>query len=280
MINKHINKINNSDNLKVKPFIKWLGGKRWLMPFLSKLLNGKEYYRYFEPFLGGGAFYFYFRPQRAFLSDINEDLINVYVQTRDNPALLISGLKKLGGDLYSYYHIRSCKTEHSLDRAVRFLYLNRMSFNGIYRINKDGQFNVPFGGSKRSPDILWRDNLLILASEALKAVDLRCSDFELALENAQDGDLVYCDPTYTVMHNNNGFRKYNEKCFSWADQERLAKCCKRAKQRGAIVIVSNAYHLEIQQLYKGFKSYIVERNSNLCPRSNGRKLIKEYLFIS
>ena len=108
---------------------------------------------------------------------------------------------------------------------------------------------------------------------------IQCADFEAVLDQAGKGDLVYCDPTYTTMHNNNGFRKYNEKCFSWIDQERLSNSCKRAVERGATVVVSNGYHNEIKNLYDDFTAYVVERKSVVCPNPSKRKMIQEYLFI-
>lgn len=263
----------------VNPFLKWLGGKRWLMPVLEKELSGLGYRRYIEPFLGSGSFYFYFKLTPAFLSDINDDLINTYIQVRDNPKELLKRLKVIKTDATTYYEIRKSKPTSLVSRAVRFLYLNRTAFSGIYRVNEKGQFNVPFGNYRRATEILWRDDLLINASQALQGTRIFCSDFEPALQEAGEGDFVYCDPTYTVMHNNNGFRNYNENCFSWADQERLAKSCHEAAERGATVIVSNAYHEDIEQLYEGFELVVVQRKSVICPNSAKRKTIKEYVLI-
>lgn len=263
----------------VKPFLKWLGGKRWLMPLLEQKLAGLENTRYIEPFLGGGAFYFHFGFKPALLSDINGELINTYIQVRDNLHHLLKQLKTIKADASTYYKIRNSKPTSLIDRAIRFLYLNRTAFSGIYRVNEKGQFNVPFGNYERATEILWRDDLLINASQALQSTTIFCSDFESVLKEARKGDLVYCDPTYTVMHNNNGFRKYNEKCFSWADQERLAKSCHKAADRGATVVVSNAYHQDIEHLYKGFESVVVERKSVICPYSAKRKTIREFVFI-
>jgi DNA adenine methylase len=263
-----------------RPFLKWLGGKRWLTPLIEDDLTGVEHRRYIEPFLGGGAFYFHFVFRPAFLSDINSELINAFVQVRDNMATLMSRLGMMEVDAATYYKIRSWIPEDPIDKAVRFLYLNRTSFSGIYRVNERGEFNVPFGNYGRRIEKIWEGSLLMEASIALQGANIFCADFEMALRRAKKGDLVYCDPTYTVMHNNNGFRKYNEKCFSWEDQERLAKCCHEAVRRGANVIVSNAYHYDIKRLYEGFESRVVERKSVLCPDAARRKRTQEFLFIS
>lgn len=262
------------------PFLKWLGGKRWLMPFLKEKISDLQFTRYIEPFLGGGASFFHFGLKPAFLSDINEELINTYIQIRDNPQEIIRRLKIIPVDVKSYYKLRNTKLNNPIAKAVRFLYLNRTAFSGIYRVNEKGEFNVPYGHYQNGTEILWKHSLLINASQALRGTHLFCSDFEIALNRARKGDLIYCDPTYTTMHNNNGFRKYNEKCFSWADQERLANTCHGAVSRGATVVVSNAYHSEIENLYCGFEALTVERNSVLCPDFSKRRPVKEYLFIS
>ena len=262
------------------PFIKWLGGKRWLANEISGRICGSRFNRYFEPFLGGGAVFFSLRIKPAILSDINKELVNAYIQVRDNPTLILDRLMTMTVDSRNYYEVRNLEPRDKIQKAVRFLYLNRTAFGGIYRLNGKGKFNVPYGNYERGTEILWKDELLIRASAALQGADIRCSDFEKPLDRAKEGDLVYCDPTYTTMHNNNGFRRYNEKSFSWADQERLAEACHKAASRGATIIVSNAWHEEIECLYGGFESFTVERMSVLCPYPSRRKTVREHLFIS
>lgn len=264
----------------VRPFLKWLGGKRWLMPFLEARLSYAKYSRYIEPFLGGGAPFFYIGLKPALLSDINGQLINAYIQVRDNPDEIIRRLRLIPVSAQTYHRMRILAPTSPIVRAVRFLYLNRTAFNGVYRVNRRGDFNVPFGRYRRGTKILWEQNLIVDASQALEGAHIFCSDFETPVNSAKDGDLLYCDPTYTTMHDNNGFRKYNEICFSWADQERLASACHRATARGAKVVVSNAYHHDIRNLYYGFEAIVVRRNSVLCADSAKRRSVKEYLFIS
>src|ERR1035437_1801307 len=262
-----------------KPFLKWPGGKRWLTRHLLGLLDGCSYRRYFEPFLGGGALFFALQPEMAVLSDVNSDLINVYVQVRYRPHELIRRLKELPVDKATYDRFRSANPRLRVDRAVRFLYLNRTAFGGIYRLNRQGSFNVPFGGGQRTPEPLWNQNLLVNASKALKGAQLQNSDFQELLAEAGPGDLVYCDPTYTVAHNNNGFVRYNERNFSWDDQKRLADTCQRLAREGATVLVSNADHDDIVRLYLPTRVYRLDRMSGLCPVSIKRKPTTELLLL-
>jgi len=264
----------------VQPFLRWAGGKRWLVPHLMEILSKKQFNRYLEPFLGGGAVFFGFGFKSAVLSDINNDLINTYIQVRDNPDKLRAKLSIMTADRETYYQIRRARPKEQMDIAARFLYLNRTAFAGIYRVNKNGDFNVPYGGEERTLAPLWNRDLISKASEALQGVSILTQSFEETLSQTHKGDLVYCDPTYTVAHNDNGFRRYNEKIFSWRDQELLAQYAHQAVQKGATVVVSNAYHPDIELLYKGFKAIVVERSSRLCPDIKKRRLTQEYLFFS
>ncbi|OGR00445.1 MAG: hypothetical protein A2511_10455 [Deltaproteobacteria bacterium RIFOXYD12_FULL_50_9] len=262
-----------------KPFLRWAGGKRWLLPKLIEILSKKQFNRYLEPFLGGGAVFFGFGFRTAILSDINNDLINTYIQVRDNPQELHSKLSKIEVSRQTYYEIRKARPDDPIDRAVCFLYLNRTAFAGIYRVNKKGDFNVPYGGGDRTLAPLWNGGVLFNASKLLQGVSILSQSFEKTLAQAHKGDLVYCDPIYTVTHNDNGFRRYNESIFSWRDQELLAKYAHQAAKKGATVIVSNAYHSDIKPLYKDFKAIVVERASRLCPDISKRQLAQEYLFF-
>lgn len=132
----------------VKSFLKWPGGKRWLIPHLRTLFSGWQFERYVEPFLGGGAVYFSFLPERVILSDINADLINAYWQVRDHPKELVDRLQQLPVNKQTYLEIRASDPSDSIERGVRFLYLNRTAFAGVYRLDKHGHFNVPFGGGQ------------------------------------------------------------------------------------------------------------------------------------
>ena len=148
----------------------------------------------------------------------------------------------------------------------------------MYRLNQAGEFNVPFGGGERTPAPLWESGLLRKASRALRSSKLEVCDFEDAIIRAGSGDLVYCDPTYTVAHNN-GFIRYNEKNFSWSDQKRLARCCQEAAARGATVIVTNACHHDVLKLFDPPHHFIANRYSCLCPKVEFRCAAEEYVFV-
>jgi DNA adenine methylase len=262
----------------IAPFLKWPGGKRWIATQLAELIAKNLRGRYFEPFLGGGAVFFCLAPRIATLSDINHDLINTYIQVRNDPELLIKRIKGLEISKEKYLEIRDSSPECPIERAVRFLYLNRTGFGGIYRLNSKGQFNVPYGGGERTPDVLWEKGLLSKACRVLRNRRIGVMDFEEPLGEAGVGDVVYCDPTYTVAHNYNGFVRYNEKNFSWEDQKRLAQAAMSARSRGALVIVSNAGHESILDLYPE-PPLVLERNSLVSRNISSRTVVREYLFV-
>jgi DNA adenine methylase len=233
------------------PFLKWAGGKRWLTYSTDDLLPERNTFdRYFEPFLGGGAVFFFLHPERGILSDINPDLINTYQMIRDDWKELNKILKRyqrLHSDDF-YYKMRSLSVEDPILKAARFIYLNRTCWNGLYRVNLKGEFNVPIGTKDKV--VLETDNFEEL-SERLSGFKLKVSDFEVVIDKAEEGDFLFVDPPYTVKHNLNGFIKYNENLFSWADQVRLRDAVVRAVRRGVTVLVLNADHASIRTLYKG-----------------------------
>lgn len=263
----------------VKPFLKWPGGKRWLLPYIKEVLRDRTFRTYIEPFLGGGSVFFGLRPSMAILSDINQDLISTYLQVRESPLEIVERLKVFPVDAPTYQRLREWEPSSDFDKAVRFLYLNRTAFGGMYRLNRQGRFNVPFGGGQRTPDPLWKDDLLLKASAALSNTSILSGDFEATIQTANEDDLVYCDPTYTVAHNNNGFIRYNERNFSWDDQRRLARVAAQAAQRGATVLVSNAVHQDVRDLYSTAGAHLLDRKSLLCPQPNKRRRSQEYLFV-
>ncbi len=264
----------------MEPFIKWPGGKRWLADEIVMLTKNFKYKRYIEPFLGGGAVFFKLTPLNAILADINAELINAYNQVVRNPNKLRQCLRRMPVSKKDYYEIRARIPRSRIERAVRFLYLNHTAFSGIYRLNLKGRFNVPFGGGNRTPERLWRSDILVEASKVLSQARFLVKDFEETIELAKEGDVVYCDPTYTVAHNNNGFVKYNDRIFSWSDQIRLARACENAASRGANVIISNACCKEISSLYKGWVIKVLTRTTTLCPRIEKRRKTQEFLIIS
>jgi DNA adenine methylase len=179
-----------------------------------------------------------------------------------------------------FYAIRSARAAGRYKRAAEFIYLNKTCWNGLYRVNSSGEFNVPYGLPK-TDNIVDEANLVACAS-ALDAdgVDLRCCDFEDALADAGSGDLIFLDPPYVTSHNNNGFIDYNEQLFSWADQVRLARVARELSAKGAHVLVTNAYHGEVVDLYHGFELTPVNRASTLASTASKRGRVSEALFSS
>lgn len=268
---------NGNDAVAVaQPFLKWPGGKRWLW----KTLRGfapTRFSTYFEPFLGGGAIFFSINPDVAVLSDVNPELINAHVQVRDHVEAVIAELKELSVSREDYRRMRAARFKSGLSQAVRFIYLSKTAFNGMYRVNRQGEFNVPFAGQLDRK--LFDPEVLRAASRRLQGCTVLARDFSASLNAAKRGDFVYCDPPYTVLHNNNGFLRYNERLFSWSDQERLAGLARAAVARGVFVLVSNAGTEHVRQLYRGFDTIMAQRTSciSAIPTSRGR--VSEFLFV-
>ena len=264
--------------LQCLPFLRWAGGKQWLaraMPVLAPA----SYEGYFEPFLGGGSIYFSLQPATAYLSDINAELIRTFRAIRDQPQRVIANLKRWKYDRQVFEAVRSLQTRTEPSSAARFIYLNRTAFNGIYRVNRQGQFNVPFGDFA-NPQIC-NTRRLDICSRALNETKLiEALDFEDAVFKAERGDFVYFDPPYITGHNNNGFVKWNSQLFSWADQERLASLARQLTHRGVHVLVSNADHPAVTELYDGFHRYRLERASQIGGLPSRRRRVTEILASS
>lgn len=262
----------------VLPFLKWAGGKRWLTNRYAEMLP-LEFDRYFEPFLGGGAVFFHLQPDDAFLADKNRDLINLYRQIKTNWHELERALRRLQGlhNKHYYYEERARVRKAPLYRAAQFLYLNRTCWNGLYRVNLRGEFNVPIG--TKSTVVLDTDDFEFTSS-LLKNAKLAVADFEKTLDATEKGDFAFVDPPYITRHNFNGFVKYNEDIFSWADQERLAEAVKRAAKRGVKILVTNAAHKSIRELYRGVgKHRDLDRASVLAADSANRGVTTEIAII-
>lgn len=259
----------------VQPFLKWPGGKRWVTSTLLQCFP-QSYDRYYEPFLGGGAVFFALQPIRAVLSDINLELVNTYQEVRDNVEGVINKLSRLDISRELFHQLRSKKAVDKDEVAVRLIYLSKTAFNGMYRVNHHGEFNVPFGCKPNTR--ICDDQALKMASAVLSSASILHCDFEEALGDVSAGDLVYLDPPYTMSHSNNGFVRYNEAIFSWDDQRRLASTARRLAGRGAHVFVSNAAHESILALYPDFSVVELTRSSCISASSANRIPVKEYLF--
>ncbi|MCC3372491.1 Dam family site-specific DNA-(adenine-N6)-methyltransferase [Cohnella sp. REN36] len=261
--------------IKGRPLLKWPGGKRNMLKHLLPILP-MAFNRYYEPFLGGGALFFALQPQNSFLSDCNPDLINCYREVRNNPEEVIRRLQRLENSETSYYEIRRNIPESDIDKCVRLIYLTRLSFNGIYRQNLKGEFNVPYGHRTHlSP---CDESKIFSVSRALAGADLRSVDFEDSVLDAKAGDLIYFDPPYTISKGKNGFLRYNSKIFTWDDQVRLSKVASRLVERGCSVVISNANHPSLIKLYESFNYKVIERASSIAASGEHRGQITECIF--
>ena len=235
--------------------------------------------RYFEPFLGAGSVYFNVPCHvEAKISDVISPLIECFRMVRDDPVAVHQAIGKWSVDREAYYRVRSMTSDDAATSAAQFIYLNKTAYNGLYRVNQSGSFNVPFGRPKTS-NIVGLDDLLE-ASRILgerTSIDLR--DFRDALSECAAGDFVYLDPPYVAGHRLNGFVDYNSKLFTWRDQEDLAKEFARLDSLGAYVVLSNADHESIRRLYDGFEIRSVSRKSTMAARGAARCESTEILVV-
>jgi DNA adenine methylase len=259
------------------PFLKWAGGKRWLTGLIAPhVVRGDG--TYYEPFLGSAAMYFHWQPARAVLSDTSAALVETYSAIKLDHARVALHLGRHAAlhDKEYYYRLRRtvCRTPHT--RAAQLVYLNRTCWNGLYRVNRQGLFNVP-KGTKDTVELDTDDFALV--AKALQGASILCSDFEAQIDKALAGDVVFADPPYTVRHQYNGFVKYNEKLFSWDDQIRLRDSLLRAKTRGVSVLLTNADHESVRDLYSSsFRIDEVARFSAISSSASTRGNYAELLI--
>ena len=241
-----------------RPFLKWAGGKGQLLDQFESLFPG-EFNAFHEPFLGSGAVFFRLRPRRAFLSDANRDLVETFEVVRDDVATLVRALKRHVYQERHYYRVRATdpKTLTRVERAARFLYLNRTCFNGLYRVNRSGQFNVPFG--RYTNPVLCPEENLRAASAALEGVVLATGPFERVVGRARRGDFVYFDPPYHPLSPTSSFTAYTRDPFGAEEQTRLRDVALALAHRGCKVMVSNSHCPFIVDLYRrvGFQIHKV-----------------------
>lgn len=266
---------------KIEPFIRWAGGKTWLIPYLPQIIGDISIEHYHEPFLGGGAVFFALEHnKKAYLSDANPELVNTYIQVRDDPESVIEYFLTFKNTKEDYYRIRdNYKSRSSAEEAARFIYLNQTSFNGIYRVNRQGKYNVPYGFRT---NLTYSCERIVQASKKLQNTNIACGDFEINKYQIRENDLVFLDPPYTVSHNNNGFIEYNKNLFSIEDQERLNKFINYIKQKGAYYILTNAAHEAILQIFDKEEDRTLElpRKSLIGGKNASRTEITEYIFTN
>lgn len=262
-----------------KPFLKWVGGKTSLVKeLLGNIPAG--FGTYHEPFVGGGALFFALQPKRAVLNDANTELIHCYKQVRDEPEGVLAILERISHSPETFAHMRSLDPASLSDaaRAARFVYLNKTCFNGLYRVNRRGGFNVPMGKYKNPR---YHDpETVMAASQALRSERgtlLTSLPFEQALAAAEPGDFVYLDPPYDPISPTANFTAYTRDSFRWEDQQRLAAECVKLYERGVSFLLSNAPTDRILELYKSFDSRRVQARRNVNSDKNKRGNVSELL---
>lgn len=271
----------------MEPIMKWAGGKRQLIPALERYFDREALFegrnRYFEPFIGGGALFFYIEPHNAVINDFNPELINVYEVIRDSPRDLIEILRLHQANYtHDYYiHIRSMDRRAGfndlpqVERAARIIFLNKTCYNGLYRVNNNGYFNVPIG-QQDNPDIVMADKIYAMSNYFNNNdIVLRRGDFEAAVFDAQPGDVIYFDPPYD--YEKTGFTSYNQNTFGRNDLERLKQLSDNLVDIGCTVILSNNDTPFVNEL---FREYAIEHidakrfiNCDGTKRRNGKEVI-------
>lgn len=263
----------------LSPFLKWAGGKSQLVQALVGYVP-RAYTRYLEPFVGGGALFFHLRPKTGLLNDLNEELIVTYRVVQQQVDDLIPVLRSYPYSEDFYYSLRSQDptTLGFVSRAARLIYLNRTCYNGLYRVNKQNQFNVPFGAYK-NPTICDEAKLRS-ASEALQGVQLFCEEYATFLEReALPGDFIYLDPPYQPVSRYSDFKRYTSSFFYEKDQRQLAELASRLAKRGSYVLASNSDTQFIRRLYRGTQLSTVQARRNINKNGHGRGRVKELLII-
>lgn len=272
------------DNIVVKPILKWVGGKRQLLSEISPLIPG-EFDKYFEPFVGAGAVIFDLLPNKAVINDLNNELINVYKVIKDNPDELIDLLKEHtnNNNKEYFYKVRELDRQTNYDtlsdiyKASRTIYLNKTAYNGLYRVNKSGQFNTPWGRYK-NPKILDADNILSM-SKYFNSKDIKIlnCDYKNALNSVNKGDFVYLDPPYLPISSSSAFTSYTADGFGIQQQEELKKTCDMLDKLGVKFLLSNSYHSFLLDLYKDYNIKIVEARRSVNSKGHKRGKIREIL---
>lgn len=266
---------------RARPVLKWAGGKSQLLPQLIPFFP-TQFNRYIEPFLGAGSVYFSLDPKcPALINDANPELYELYLVLRDHPAALCRLLDKYSRK-YSeqfYYDLRASQPRNPISKAARFIFLNKTGFNGLYRLNSKGHFNVPFGKREKCP-LLYDEENIKRVSERLKKSQIKNMDFEKVIRLAKKGDFVYCDPPYSPLSRTSSFNSYTAGGFSDQEQNRLKEACAEAAHRGAFVAVSNSSAPIILELFKDWKIHLIKARRSINSKSHLRGPIHEVLTTS
>ncbi len=267
-----------------KPIIKWVGGKRQLINEIKEYMP-KEFGRYFEPFVGGGALFFELGLEGSFINDYNEELTNLYRVIKSKPDKLIDDLKKHINSSKYYYEIRALDRNREafaqlsdIQRASRFIYLNKSGFNGLYRVNKKGEYNVPYGRYK-NPKYLDEENIKSV-SRLLQSTTITNGDFEIIKDHIKAKDFIYLDPPYAPLSKSSNFTSYTDKGFDNDMQFRLKELCDYIDSIGAYFMLSNSYASFVLDLYSSYDIKIVKANRAINCQASSRGKISEVLVIN
>ena len=261
--------------------IRWAGGKSWFIPHFNHYTESLNYNRYIEPFLGGASVFLSMEhPHEAYLSDVNEELILAYQTIRDHPEDLIRQMQQYPNTEEEYYRVRALTPEADIERAARFMYLNYTSFNGIYRVNQQGVYNVPYGFR----NVIFDYDKIRTTSRQLQGANIICGDFTVNQHQIQHGDLVFLDPPYSVSRRagENVFIKYNARLFSLDEQHRLSRFIDYIKEQEAYYILTHAVHETIYEIFHkdGDRCEQLTRASLIGGRNAQRGQVTEYLFTN
>jgi DNA adenine methylase len=270
-------------NPLVAPVVKWVGGKRQLLQDISNHIPDK-FFTYYEPFLGGGAVLFHLQPNRAVVNDINEELINIYTVIRDNLEELIEDLKRHKNEADYFYGIRELDRDKktysqlsNIEKASRIIYLNKTCYNGLFRVNQQGEYNAPFGRYK-NPNIVNETTLRAVSNYFNRVkITFKCGDFEEAVKGIRKGSFVYFDPPYDPVSDSANFTGYNKGGFDREEQTRLKELCDKLDTKGVKFLLSNSATEFILDLYKDYNITIVQANRAINSKGDKRGKVDEVL---
>ena len=267
---------------RAKPFLKWAGGKGNLIKYLKSFFPS-NFNTYFEPFLGGGAIFFHLNPEKAMINDFNEELIDVYVEIKNNPEKLMIALDKLQpkvDDKDFFYSIRAKKTSRmsTLNRVCRTIFLNKTCFNGMYRVNSKGEFNVP-KGSMKNPRLYNRENL-VACSESLQETEIVSGDYKNVLKKVKKNDFVYLDPPYDPLSKTSSFTSYTKNDFGKDEQLELANLFEALNKKGAILMLNNSDTEYTRELYKNYRIEIIKAPRFVAAKGKSRKPVNELVVMN
>lgn len=253
-----------------KPVLKWAGGKTQMLGEIIPRMPA-SYNKYIEPFFGSGALYFAVSPETAIVADSNHDLINLYTEITKDVDGLIELLSAYKNEKEEFYRVRALEPSElsPLEQAARTVYLNKTCFNGLYRVNKKGQFNTPYGHNKRT--VFCDETEIRKAAKLLKTAQIMCADYhEVMMEYAKEGDFVFLDPPYVPISEYSDFKRYTKEQFGEEEQRRLAEDVKTLHKRGCYVMLTNSNHPLVHELYADYKMEIFETKRMINKDGNKR----------